>query len=177
MGESHLINCVGKLPIQVLTPDLPFLIAISVKYYFKSPLQSSNDVSGLRVQGCVLALDGDTVFAQFRIGREGKDERPTFHASLKLPCIQSFFQATWGKLEGANVISQKSLVVQPAKRANPAVRRLRDLLLRHINVFNEDRLGNQPSPGTSPGALGLTPERPGEGILFLPFRPSHFQKS
>lgn len=50
-GPSHwekaiLINCTGKLRIQVLTPDLPFLIAIKVKYYFKSPLQSSGDVPG-----------------------------------------------------------------------------------------------------------------------------------
>lgn len=44
-GLSHwekviLINGIEKLPIQVLTPDLPFLVATEFKNYFKSLLQS-----------------------------------------------------------------------------------------------------------------------------------------
>lgn len=41
--RAFLIKHIRKLPIDVLTPDLPFLAATKVNYYLKNPPQSPSD--------------------------------------------------------------------------------------------------------------------------------------
>lgn len=41
--RAFLIKHIRKLPIDVLTPDLPFLAAAKVNYYLKNPPQSPSD--------------------------------------------------------------------------------------------------------------------------------------